>query len=439
MRIPESNLPRVVVLGAGFGGLQLCKRINKQKFQVVLLDKHNYHTFQPLLYQVATAGLEPDSIAYPIRKIFKSEKENFFFRVAKVESIVQDENLLHTSAGELHFDYLVVATGSTTNFFGNKKLEKNAMPMKTVPESLNLRSLFLQNFEQALLTTKVDEVEKLLNFAVVGGGPTGTELAGAIAELKSHVLPNDYPDIDFRKMTIHLLEAGPSLLAGMSKKSGEKARKYLETLGVKVWMNTAVDDYDGEIIVTNTGKKIPSKFLIWAAGVKGSLLDGFTENQIVRGNRLSVNEYSLVEGTQNIFAIGDIASMTSKTYPKGHPMMAQPAIQQGQLLAKNLERILEKNAPKPFRYKDKGSMATIGRNKAVAEVGKLKFKGLFAWVVWMFVHLLALVGFRNKMVTFVNWLYAYFNYEKGARLIIRPFNRKESKPEEETTEIVQSM
>ena len=436
MRIPESNLPRVVVLGAGFGGLQVCKRLNKKKFQVVLLDRHNYHTFQPLLYQVATAGLEPDSIAYPIRKIFENEHDNFYFRVAKAKEVNQKENVLHTSAGTLDYDYLVIATGSKTNFFGNSELEKYAMPMKTVPESLNLRSLFLQNFEQALLAGEVDDVEKLLSFAVVGGGPTGTELAGAIAELKSHVLPNDYPDIDFRKMTIHLLEAGPSLLMGMSEASSNKAKDYLEKMGVKVWMNTAVKKYDGEVLETNNGKRIPSRFLIWAAGVKGAPIEGLNEDQIGKGSRVLVNEFNCIKDSDNIFAIGDVAAMINEENPKGHPMVAQPAIQQGQLLAKNLEKHVANQPMKPFKYFDKGSMATIGRNKAVAEVKSFKFSGLFAWMIWMFVHLMALVGFRNKAVTFVNWLYAYFNYDKGARLIIRPFSRVSGGHKKETVEVI---
>ncbi|MAX80532.1 MAG: FAD-dependent oxidoreductase [Crocinitomicaceae bacterium] len=430
MHIPESNLPRIVVVGGGFAGLQFCKRVNKNKFQIVLLDRHNYHTFQPLLYQVATAGLEPDSIAYPIRKIFEDQRENFFFRIGEAKNIDAEQQILETTSGKIAYDYLVIATGSKTNYFGNKVIEENAMPMKTIPQSLNLRSLFLQNFEQTLLTDSVNEREKLMNFVIVGGGPTGTELVGAIAELKNHVLPNDYPDLDFTKMNIHLVEAGERLLAGMSETSGKRALKYLQNMGVKVWLKTAVDSYDGEVIKTNTSKTIPTRFLIWAAGVQGSPIKGIPEEQIQRGNRIAVDENNKVIYSDNIFALGDVAMMVTDDYPRGHPMVAQPAIQQGRLLAKNIERLVDGKPLKAFKYSDKGSMATIGRNRAVAELQGMKFTGLTAWFIWMFVHLMALVGFRNKAVTFVNWVFAYVNYDKGARLIIRAFDKKRNLHEE---------
>jgi len=428
MNIPESNLPRIVIVGGGFGGIQLAKKLRNKEFQVVLIDRHNYHTFQPLLYQVATAGLEPDSIAYPLRKIFEGQK-NFYFRVANVHRVASDEHVLHTSEGMLSYDHLVLALGSRTNYFGNENIERYAMPMKTVPQALDLRSLLLQNFERALLVNDLEERESLMNFVIVGGGPTGTELAGALAELKNHVLPRDYPDLDIRRMNIHLIESAPRLLAAMSEASSERALKYIKKLGVHVWLNTLVTDYDGQVIETNTGKKLQSRFLIWAAGVQGAPIEGLPEEAILRGNRLEVDAFNRVKGSDSIYAIGDLAAMITEKTPKGHPMLAQPAIQQGQLLAKNLVRWSKNQEPIPFRYSDKGSMATIGRNKAVAELLKVNLGGVMAWLIWMFVHLMALVGFRNKMVTFVNWMIHYIQYSRDARLIIRPYKPKRPKPE----------
>lgn len=420
LNIPETNLPRVVIIGCGFGGLTLAKQLKNKPFQVVLLDKHNYHTFQPLLYQVATAGLEPDSIAYPIRKIFKNQ-ENFFFRMCTANGIDSAQKTVETSLGSLHFDYLVIATGSDTNYFGNKKIEALAMPMKTVPEALNLRSLILQNFEDSLLTADLKEQEGLMNYVIVGGGPTGVELAGALAELKNHVLPNDYPDLDIRKMNIHLVEASGSLLAAMSKQSQEKSAKFLKNLGVQVWLNTLVKDYDGKVVETNK-KAIPTKTLIWAAGVKGNIIKGLPEQDYKNGRYL-VNEFNKLQSVDCVFAIGDVALMETQAKPKGDPMVAQTAIQQGALLAKNLQRIVQGKKTKAFSYNDKGSMATVGRNLAVVDIGGVRFQGAFAWFIWMFIHLIALVGFRNRLIALNNWLVNYFSYDKGIRLIIRPFKR----------------
>lgn len=422
MNIPESNLPRVVVIGGGFGGLQIARGLRDKPFQLVLLDRHNYHTFQPLLYQVASAGLEADSIAYPIRKAFEGQKE-FYFRIAEVQKVNREQKYLETSEGTLSYDYLIIATGSKTNFFGNEGVAKYGMPMKTIPQALDLRHFILQNFEHALLTKDVEERDSLMNFVIVGGGPTGTELAGAIAELKNHVLPHDYPDLDLRRMNIHLVEAAPKLLAAMSDKSGQKANDYLSKLGVQIWTNTALESYDGKVMTTNNGKTIQTRCLIWAAGVQGAMIDGLPEESIVRGNRIQVNEYNQVVGDENIFAIGDIAAMVTKKNPKGHPMLAQPAIQQGKLLAKNLVKLQKNQKLKPFKYMDKGSLATIGRNKAVADLPGLHFGGFVAWMIWMFVHLMSLIGFKNKAVTFVNWVWGYINYDRSERLIIRPYKR----------------
>ncbi|MGB0929552.1 MAG: NAD(P)/FAD-dependent oxidoreductase [Chitinophagales bacterium] len=433
--LPQTNNPRVVIIGGGFGGIELAKKLKKKSVQVVMIDRNNFHTFQPLLYQVATAGLEPDSIAYPLRKIFKRQS-NFHFRMAEAQQIIPEENKLLTSIGEIRYDYLVMATGSTTNFFGLKEIEQNSMPMKSVTEALDLRSLLLQNFEKALLAKSVEEREALMNVVVVGGGPTGVETAGALGELKENVLPQDYPELDVRQMQIHLIEASKNLLNGMSEVSGKKAVKFLKKFDVQVWLNTAVKHYDGEMVYTNTEHQIPTNTLIWSAGVKGAVVEGIDETVIGRGNRILVNEFNQVKGYSNVFAVGDVAAMLTEKTPKGHPMVAPVAIQQGHLLAKNLDNLLQSKTLKAFQYKDKGSMATVGRNRAVVEVGKFKSQGFFAWFMWMAVHLMSLVGFRNKLVTFVNWMWSYFNYDKGIRLIIRPFERKKKTASDKIEEIL---
>lgn len=420
LNIPDTSLPRVVIIGCGFGGLNLAKKLNRKPFQVVMIDKHNYHTFQPLLYQVATAGLEPDSIAYPIRNIFKGQKE-FYFRMAVAEEIKTDSNILVTNIGELEYDHLVIATGSSTNYFGMKDMEQESMPMKTVPEALNLRSLMLQNFEAASLTNDLKERERLMNFVIVGAGPTGVELAGALAELKTHVLPNDYPDLDFRRMSIHLVESGKDVLGPMSDSASKNALGYLEKLGVHVWLDTKVESYDGEYAQTNK-KALPASTLIWAAGVKGSLINGMNPGSTVRG-RYKVNEFNQIEGYENVYAVGDVATMISEENPFGHPMLAQVAIQQGKNLAKNFVSWKKQKNPSAFKYKDLGTMATVGRNKAVADLNSVKFKGFIGWVLWMMVHLIGLVGFRNKAVVLTNWFINYFSYDKKIRLIIRPVYR----------------
>ncbi len=423
MNIPESNLPRIVIVGGGFAGINLAKTLANKNLQVVLIDKHNYHTFQPLLYQVSSSGLEPDSIAYPLRKIIKKHKTTFF-RLAEVNEIQPENNMIKTNIGDLFYDYLVLATGTKTNFFGNKDIGANSMPMKTVPQALNIRSLILQNFEKAAIANTKAEREAYLNFVIVGGGPTGVELAGAIAELKNNILPRDYRDLNPSDMHIHLLEGSPRVLPPMSEHASEKATKFLKALGVKVHCNTLVTDYNGLDVTTNSDLKMQSETLIWAAGVTGAPVGGLNASALVeRANRYKVNEFNQVEGYDNIFAIGDIALMTSEDYPKGHPQVAQPAIQQGKLLGKNLLKLIEKKPMKSFKYFDKGSMATIGRNKAVVDLKPYKFGGFFAWFIWMFVHLMSLVGFRNRVIVFFNWTYNYINFDKAARLIIRPFKK----------------
>lgn len=421
MNVPDTSMQRVVVIGCGFAGLNFVKKLKNKPFQVVMIDKHNYHTFQPLLYQVSTAGLEPDSIAHPIRYIFKDYK-NFFFRLAKAEKIEPERNVLRTNIGEIEYDHLVIATGSETNYFGMKNLEKHAIPMKTVPEALNLRSIILQNFEAASLTSDLKERERLMNFVIIGAGPTGVELAGALAELKTHVLPHDYPDLDFRRMSIHLLEMQGQVLPPMSPKASQHSLKYLEDMGVNVWLGTSVKDYDGSTVFTNK-KDLPAYNLIWAAGVKGTIISGLEEGRDFDKGRYLVNTYNQIGQHNNIYAIGDVAAMITDENPKGHPMLAQVAIQQGENLARNLWHWKRNMKAREFSYNDLGTMATIGRNKAVADIGKLRFSGFFGWLLWMVVHLRSLVGFRNKIVVLMNWFINYFSYDKKIRLIIRPVQR----------------
>ncbi|WP_338410095.1 NAD(P)/FAD-dependent oxidoreductase [uncultured Flavobacterium sp.] len=426
MNIPRSSYPRLVVIGGGFAGITLAKKLRNKNIQVVLLDKHNYHNFQPLMYQVATGGLEPDSIAYPIRKVLQ-ESNNFYFRLADVNEIDPKKNKIYADIGELKYDYLVVATGSKTNFFGNKEMERNCMAMKTIPQSLNIRSLILENFEQALLTNDINERNSLMNFVLVGGGPTGVELAGALAEMKKAVLPKDYPDLDVRKMEINLIQSADRILNTMSEHASSKAEEFLIKLGVSVWKKLRVTGYDGRIVTTNSDLTFDSATVIWTAGVQGALVNGLSaESLIERADRIKVNEFNEVVGYKNIFAIGDIAYMVTDDFPLGHPMMAQPALQQGRQLAENIVRLVDKKSMKPFEYKDKGSMATIGRNKAVVDLPNYKFSGIFAWFVWMFVHLFSLIGFKNKAVVFLNWVYNYIRFDREARLIIRPYKKKQA-------------
>ncbi|WP_185873714.1 NAD(P)/FAD-dependent oxidoreductase [Blattabacterium cuenoti] len=426
MNIPIlKNIKRVVIIGAGFAGLQMAKKLKRKKFQIILIDKNNYHTFQPLLYQVATAGLEPDSIAHSIRKIIKNTK-NFFFRLAKVHYINTKKQKIYTNVGELFYDYLIIATGSITNYFGNKNIEYYSFPMKSIPEALNLRSLILQNFESSLLTNNLKKKERLMNFVIVGGGPTGVELAGALAEMKKYILPYDYPDLDIqKKMNIYLLQASHRLLDGMSETSAKHAFKNLKDLGVIIWLDCLVKDYNGKIVSIDKNKIIESANMIWTAGVKGAIIKGFFKED-VKKHRILVNENLKSLKYNNIFAIGDIAYViNNKYYPHGHPMTAQPAIQQGNYLANYFNYFLEKNKKiKPFQYKNLGTMATIGRNKAVCDFTYFKLKGFLAWIIWMFIHLISLVGFRNRVIALMNWVIQYFHYHKSVRLIIRPFYRK---------------
>ncbi len=416
----KSKFPKVVIIGGGFGGLQVARKLKDMPVEILMVDKHNYHTFQPLLYQVAIGSLEADSIAFSLRKNFAGQK-NFRFRNAEVTKVNPEKNTIDTTIGEIAYDYLVLATGSTTNFFGDKDIERFSMPMKSIPEALNLRSLILQNIEEAVLLNTKEERAPYLNFVLVGAGPTGVELSGALAELRNHILDKDYPELHKDHMKVYLVEFQPRVLGSMSEQASKGAREFLTKMGVEVLVNTKVESYDGNEIKLGDGKTIPTKNVIWSAGVMGVIPHGISKNIVERGNRIRVDSVCRVVGFSNIFAIGDVAAMITDETPKGHPGVAQVAIQMGNHVAKTIVQIINSEPTAPFKYFDKGSLATIGRNKAVADLGKLKFQGFFAWLIWMFVHLVSLLGFRNKIIVFINWSLSYLTYNGGARLIIRRF------------------
>ncbi|AMM51430.1 NADH dehydrogenase [Rufibacter sp. DG15C] len=425
LNIPDTTKPRVVVVGGGFGGVNLIKNLPSKEFQVVLFDRQNYHGFWPLLYQVATAGLEADAIAEPLRKMFDEDYEDFHFRQVKVTGINPESKTVTTLVGDLSYDYLVIATGTKSNYFGNDQIKEYSFPLKQIPDALNLRSQLLQSFEQANMIVNPEVRQSLLNIVIVGGGPTGVELAGSLAEMRRHVLPNDYPGMDFSKMNIYLVEGLDRVLPPMSPESSATTLKYLQEVGINVKLNTLVESYDGKTVVFKGGEQIQTQTLIWAAGVSGAQVKGLPPEASERGRYL-VNPYNQIIGYNDIFALGDVAAMKTEKWPKGHPGVAQPAIQQGKHLAKNLRKIMRQEPLEPFEYFDKGSLAIIGRNKAVADLPKnMHLTGFMAWMAWLFVHIYYLIGFRNKLVVLANWVYKFFTYENGTRLIIRPFIRKE--------------
>ncbi len=419
----KKSCPRVIIIGGGFGGLELAKHLRDERVEVVLVDRHNYHTFQPLLYQVATGGLEAETIAFPIRRVFQYHK-NLNFRLADVLKINPEKNSIDTTLGEMTYDYLVLATGATTNFFGDKQLEHFTMGMKSVPEALNVRSMILQSLETAVTEQDPVEKEELMTFVIVGGGPTGVELAGALAEFQIHILKKDYPTLNPKEMRVFLVESKPEVLAVMSPEASAKAKEYLENFGVVVYNGVRVKSFDGETLIINNGTIIKTRNVLWAAGVTGEFPEGITADKIVAGHRIATDDMNRVIGCSNIFAIGDVAAVITPDTPNGHPGVAQVAIQQGKHLAKNLLALVEGKETTPFKYKDLGSMATVGRNKAVADLGKWKTQGFRAWVLWCFVHLFSLVGGRNRLMVFMGWIGKYFTYNSSTRLIIRPFNRE---------------
>ncbi len=416
--LPVAGNPRIVIIGGGFAGLKLAKSLKSLDVQVVLIDKNNYHTFQPLLYQVATTAMEAESIASPFREIFYSQN-NFFFRMAEVSKIDPNQNFIETSVGIVSYDYLVIASGANTNFFGLEDIKCYAIDMKGVSEAINLKYLILQNFEQALLTDSEEIRESLMNIVIVGGGPTGVELAGAFGELKGHIFPKDYPELDIHRMQVHIIDMQDRLFKSLSEQSSRFAERCLKEFNINICLNTKVESYDGKVLILSNGKKINTKTVIWAAGVKGNEIQGLGSKYFASFGRVKVDQFNRVEGFKNIFAIGDTAAMISQQYPNGHPMLAPVAIQQAQTLAKNLKRILIKQEMRPFAYKDYGVMATIGRNRAVVDLKFLKLHGTVAWLIWVFFHLMSLVGFRNRVVAFINWLWNYITNDRAARLIIQ--------------------
>lgn len=418
----ETNKPKVIILGAGFGGVEVARRLKNKNVEVLLIDRNNYHTFQPLLYQLATGTLASDSISFPIRKMFKSQN-NFRFRLAEILSIDANNKTVHTSVSDYQYDFLVIATGATTNFFGNKLIEHYSLPMKSVKEALNIRSYVLQNLEEAILVKNKNDRQRYLNFVIVGGGPTGVELSGAIAELQMHVIKKDYPELAEKEMKVYLIEGQDKVLSALSEKSSKEALKYLHSLQIETKLNVQVTNYDGNTIFLSDGTQIPTKTVIWSAGVKGDFPSGLDASKIERGNRIKVNGQCIVENYENIYAIGDVAAFITPEVPQGLPGVAPVAQQQGTYVAKHILNTLSNTETKDFKYFDKGSMATVGKNLAVVDIGKIHINGFIGWMVWMFVHLVSIFGFRNKMVTFVNWTIKFFTKNNGIRLIINKYER----------------
>lgn len=419
----KENKKRVVIVGGGFGGLKLARQLKDDKFQIVLLDRNNYHLFQPLLYQVATAGIEPSAISFPFRKIFKKRK-SFHIRICEALRVVPEMNLLETSIGSLTYDYLIISTGCDTNYFGNDVLSQNTMSLKTTAEALFNRNQVLESFEKAQNTSNLKERELLMTFVIVGGGATGIELCGALAEMRKFILPQDYPDLNISKMRIILMDAAPRLLSAFSEKSSEEVKSYLEKKGVEVKLNSQVLDYKDNLLSLKDGTSLSSANIYWVAGVKANSLPGLPEDAYGHSNRLQVDSYNKVIGCNNVYAIGDTALMITQEYPKGHPQVVQPAIQQARNLVKNLNNLEKGKALSPFVYHNKGSMATIGRNNAIVELKKIRFSGFPAWAVWLFIHLMSIVGVKNKLFIFIDWMWSYFTYDPSLRLIIKPLKGK---------------
>jgi NADH dehydrogenase len=429
--IAKTNAKRIVIVGGGFGGLKLANALRKTGMQVVLVDKNNFHQFPPLIYQVASSGIEPSSISFPFRKIFRKRK-NFYFRMAEARSIFPDRKILQTSIGKIEYDYLVLAAGTTTNFFGNKHLEEEAMPMKTLSEAMGLRNALLGNLERSITCATDQERNELQNIVIVGGGATGVEIAGVLSEMKKYVLPADYPDMDSSQLNIFLIEAAGRLLGGMSPESSAAAEQFLRNMGINVCLHKKVTDYRDHKVIFEDGMEIPTRTFIWVSGVRAVGIGNMPSECIGRGGRLKVDAYNRVEGLQDVFAIGDQCIMTAdKDYPNGHPQLAQVAIQQGKLLAANLKRMEKKKPLKPFRYKNLGSMATVGRNRAVAEFKKVKTQGWIAWVLWLVVHLRSILGVRNRVSVMLNWIYNYFTYDQSLRIIVYARKAKEVREREE--------
>lgn len=413
---------KVIVIGGGFAGVQFIRNLDKRIFDILLLDRVNHHQFQPLFYQVATSQIEPSSISFPLRHVFSSSKSTQI-RLAEAKRINVAEKKVETSIATFDYDYLIIATGCKTNFFNNSTLEKHVFTLKTTHDAIAIRNHIITVFER-ILSASEEEIKHLKNLVIVGAGPTGVELAGAFAEIRRDILPKDYPGIDFSKFSIYLIEGGKHILGSMSDLAKETSLKYLLDLEVKVITETFVKQYDGQFVTLSTEETIPSSTLIWAAGVTGNRLDGLPDEAWVANNRIVVDRFNRVQGTDSVFAVGDIAFMSTPKYPKGHPQVANVAINQAKLLAKNLRKIILDKPLTEYTYKDLGAMATIGRNKAVVDLPFIKFKGYFAWVVWMFLHLMLILSVRNKLIIFVNWAWSYVTKDSSLRLILTP-NKKD--------------
>ena len=424
--IPNSDNKRIVIVGGGFAGLKILRKLASKNYQIILIDKNNYHQFQPLLYQVATAGLEPSAISFPFRKIIQNSS-NIHYRIASLQNVDQDKNEITTDIGKLNYDYLILAMGTTTNYFGQKNIEINTLSMKTSSDAIFIRNTILENFERSLLETDSLKISSYLNIVLVGGGPTGVELAGAFAEMKKYILPKEYPELDLSDMHILLFEASPRLLAGMSEFASEKALLYLRKLGVEVKLNTRVEDYDGDKLTISDGETIYSKAVVWAAGVSANTTNGIDKDVIDHGNRIKVDRYNKMLGSDSVFVIGDQCIMTTPKYPKGHPQVAQTAIQQASNLSNNILALDSDRNLNEFEYRDKGSMATIGRNLAVADLPFARFKGFFAWVIWSMVHLFTIFGLKNRISVFLNWVWSYLTYDQSLRILLIP--KRKTKPD----------
>jgi len=414
---------KVVIIGAGFAGLQIARRLRDINYETTLIDKYNFHQFQPLFYQVATARLEPSAISFPLRKVFQRER-HIHVRVARVQEVDVTHQLVKTDEGNFNYDYLVIATGCTSNFFGNKNFEQYAFPMKSTNDAIALRNRILVNFEDAL-SAKDEALEEIMNIVVVGGGPTGVELAGSLAEMKKFVLPKDYPDMDFSKLKIYLVEGMAHTLQNMSVPSQQKSQQYLEGMGVRVLVNTQVKDFDGRAMTLGDGSTIKTRNMIWTAGVTGNIINGLPKEIIVKGNRVRVDTYNRIAGLNNVFAIGDIAYMETANFPKGHPQLANVAINQAKNLAENLKRLSKNGQLKAFEYKNPGTMATVGKHKAVVDLPFMSFQGRLAWFTWMFLHLMLILSVRNKLMIFINWAISYFTNDTTLRLILIPKGKQE--------------
>jgi NADH dehydrogenase len=413
---------RLVILGGGFAGLQLARHIGKTPYEVTLIDQNNFHQFQPLFYQVATGRLEPSAISFPLRKVFQGNKQ-VHVRVSEVLAVDVAGQKVITTDSEYPYDTLVIATGCRTNFFGNENMARYAWPMKSTNEAIALRNRILQNFEDSLTATEAEQAE-LMNIVIAGAGPTGVELAGSLAEMKRHILPKDYPDMDFSRLTVYLVEGGPNTLQAMSEDSRRKSRQYLEEMGVQVMTDTIATDYDGHILTLKGGQQIPTRTLVWSAGISGNVPSGLPQDSIVRGNRIKTDAYNKVVGVDNVYALGDIAYMETEAYPKGHPQVANVAINQAKNLAANLKRMVKGGQQKPFEYVSPGSMATVGKHRAVVDLPRFSFQGRVAWFVWMFLHLMLILSVRNKLFIFFNWAFSYFTNDTTLRLILRPDNKE---------------